>query len=273
MFTRRLPILAALGAASLFFTPGGARAQVVFFGGNGGIFGSPLYSSPYMSIYRPGWSTWSGWGGYASPFAYGNFRPGYGGYPYGYGGYPYGYGGYMAPGLYPGYAGYPGYRAYPGYGSYPGYSSSGMATLPYTPGLDLNYLSPGQLSGGSPRAPREYPDPGAGWPRARATLNPAVAVAPGSTLVRDRLGRVASGKAPARVEVRVPAADAKVWFQGQPTKQTGKVREFESPPLTPGTEYTYRIRATWLSGGKEVTRNETVTIHSGARVQVDFTSK
>src|SRR4051812_34185215 len=37
----------------------------------------------------------------------------------------------------------------------------------------------------------------------------------------------------AHVTVRVPA-DANVWFENLPTTSTGPVREFNSPPLSPG---------------------------------------
>src|SRR5579871_5838355 len=35
---------------------------------------------------------------------------------------------------------------------------------------------------------------------------------------------------------------AQVWFNNQPTKAQGKVRYFESPPLTPGKQYYYSVR-------------------------------
>src|SRR5205807_4910828 len=42
----------------------------------------------------------------------------------------------------------------------------------------------------------------------------------------------------ASLTVREPS-DAQLWFQGTPTNQGGAVREFESPQLPPGREYTY----------------------------------
>ncbi len=39
-----------------------------------------------------------------------------------------------------------------------------------------------------------------------------------------------------RVNVRVPS-DAKIWFDGSQTSQTGTTRSFESPPLAAGPEY------------------------------------
>jgi uncharacterized protein (TIGR03000 family) len=249
MFTRRATVLAALVAAYFVLTPGQAQAQAVFFGGGfgfggGGIFGNPIYRSPYFNTYRPGWG---GWGGFPS---YGGIPPNFGGYPYG---------GYMTPGLYPG--------AYNNPGSYP----SGLGTLPYTPGLNLAFLSPTTMSG-PPSAGYYANDLNRFSPRIRMSLGPALPVPPDSTLLRDRLGPPAERRAPAAVEVRVPA-DAKVWFQDQLTKQTGAVRRFESPPLRPGVDYSYRIRASWMEGGKEVTRDQTVSVRPNGRAVVDFTSK
>src|SRR5262249_31075720 len=52
----------------------------------------------------------------------------------------------------------------------------------------------------------------------------------------------------AHLTVRVPA-DARVWFDGAATTSTGPVRQFPSPPLTPGKRYSYEVRASWKEGG------------------------
>ncbi len=67
----------------------------------------------------------------------------------------------------------------------------------------------------------------------------------------------------ARIEVRVPEG-AVVAFGGQATRQTGAVRRFESPPLKPGTEYTYAVTVTWSAGGKEVTESREVVVRAGS---------
>jgi len=74
----------------------------------------------------------------------------------------------------------------------------------------------------------------------------------------------------ARVRVVVPAG-AKVWFDGKDTKQTGTLRRFESPQLTPGKDYTYDVKATWTENGKEVTRTRHVDVRANSGVTVDFT--
>ena len=73
------------------------------------------------------------------------------------------------------------------------------------------------------------------------------------------------------ITVRV-APDAQIWFDDTATKQTGTLREFESPPLTPGKTYTYDIRAQWRENGREVTQSRHIGVQAGGRVTVDFTS-
>jgi uncharacterized protein (TIGR03000 family) len=64
-------------------------------------------------------------------------------------------------------------------------------------------------------------------------------------------------------------ANARIWFDGDLTHQTGPVRDFESPPLQPGQTYTYNIRARWMQNGQPVTQDRTVTV-AGQRTMVDF---
>ena len=72
------------------------------------------------------------------------------------------------------------------------------------------------------------------------------------------------------INVTVPADDAKISFDGSMTVQRGKQRQFVSPPLQPGREYTYDIRVNWKQDSREVTRNRQITIHSGDVVNLTF---
>jgi uncharacterized protein (TIGR03000 family) len=74
----------------------------------------------------------------------------------------------------------------------------------------------------------------------------------------------------ARIRLIVPA-DAKVWFGTSPTQQTGAVRYFDSPELTPGKDYVYDVKATWTENGKEVTQTRKVDVRANAGTTVDFT--
>ena len=163
------------------------------------------------------------------------YRGGY--YPYHHYGYGYGYG--FGVGIYLGYpSGYPS----DSYGPYAGYAPEYFPPPPAAP------------------APLHYAGP------------PGLPLAPGS-----RAGDLAPGDQQqqpadltAHVEVRVPA-DADVWLGAGKTRQTGAVRQFVSPPLAPGQEYTYEVRARWTEGGKEVVQTRRLDVRAGSWKGVDFT--
>src|SRR5262245_35784043 len=70
---------------------------------------------------------------------------------------------------------------------------------------------------------------------------------------------------PALVSVRVPAADAEVWFNDRLTQQTGTARSFQSPPLTPNGTYAYRVTARWLANGRPVLQTRHVLVRAGGQ--------
>jgi uncharacterized protein (TIGR03000 family) len=74
----------------------------------------------------------------------------------------------------------------------------------------------------------------------------------------------------AHMTVRVPP-DAQVWFENQTTNQKGAVRNFVSPALAPGNDYTYDVRALWQQGGRNVDQKRQVAVHAGSHITVDFT--
>jgi uncharacterized protein (TIGR03000 family) len=76
----------------------------------------------------------------------------------------------------------------------------------------------------------------------------------------------------ARIEVRLPVADAQVWVAGRATSSRGLVRIFESPALAPGNTYRYTLRATWLQNGQPVTEERQVNVTAGEVSVADFTS-
>jgi uncharacterized protein (TIGR03000 family) len=238
-----LTAVATLAATLLLMTPGTSDAQIRFGVGRGG--GLSFGNAPY----------YGGYGGYGYR-GYGYGSPGYGYRGYGYG-YP-GYSGYNSAwsygrGYYPGYSNYYGGNYSPSYGSYftPNYlSSSGYN---YSPDYTYNY-TPGYSS-----APAyQYSSSGVTgdvqsfYPPASESATP-------------------QGDTSAFVKVRVPAEDAEVWFEGSPTKQRGTEREFVSPPLTAGRNYTYEIRARWMENGREMDQTRRVPVRPGERVTVDFT--
>jgi uncharacterized protein (TIGR03000 family) len=167
-----------------------------------------------------------------------------------------GYGGFYARGFYPGYYARPYrwsyYGFYPGYFGtnyyystpyfYPGYAYSEG----YYPGYEESYTysQPVQTTEYSSFYP---PEETAGY-----AAGPA-AVEPNAVLIR----------------LTMPP-DAELWFNGEKTTQTGSAREFVSPPLTPGKDYTYTVHARWMQNGQEVDRDRTLTVHAGDRLNLDL---
>jgi uncharacterized protein (TIGR03000 family) len=57
--------------------------------------------------------------------------------------------------------------------------------------------------------------------------------------------------------------DARIWFEEEPTKQTGTLRQFVSPPLTAGKSYTYTVRVEWPEDGQWVSQAHSFPVHAG----------
>jgi uncharacterized protein (TIGR03000 family) len=74
----------------------------------------------------------------------------------------------------------------------------------------------------------------------------------------------------AHIEVHVPAADAKIFFDGDSTYLQGIDRSFASPPLDPGRTFSYKIKAEWTENGKKVDRTQDVAVSAGQTATVDF---
>jgi uncharacterized protein (TIGR03000 family) len=75
----------------------------------------------------------------------------------------------------------------------------------------------------------------------------------------------------ARFQVRMPAGENEVWLNGVRTRQTGAQQWYKSPPMTPGEDYSYEVRARWTENGQTVERTRTVLIHANDRVTIDLT--
>jgi uncharacterized protein (TIGR03000 family) len=74
----------------------------------------------------------------------------------------------------------------------------------------------------------------------------------------------------AQIRVLVPDPNARVWFDGNPTQQTGTDRLFHTPSLQAGVANTYRIRATFMQNGREMTQERVVSVTPGRMSMVDF---
>ncbi len=87
------------------------------------------------------------------------------------------------------------------------------------------------------------------------------------------LGSSAAGQdsTTATVVVQVPA-DARLYFDGVEMKKVGSVRTFNTPPLEPGLNYGYDVKATVDRNGTTLTATQHVNVQAGKTVSVDFHS-
>jgi uncharacterized protein (TIGR03000 family) len=103
---------------------------------------------------------------------------------------------------------------------------------------------------------------------------PAVTAAPGNRPVRAAT-RLAAAEPPAtpdtraQIDLKVPR-EAEVWFDGAKTTQTGSLRRFVTPPLTPGGKYGYEVRVAWKDGTRTVTETRRLDLAAGDRVTAAF---
>jgi len=73
----------------------------------------------------------------------------------------------------------------------------------------------------------------------------------------------------ATIVVTLPA-DAKLYFDNAPTTSKSERREFVSPALQTGTEYSYTLKAEIVRDGKTEIKTEKVIVRAGAQASVSF---
>jgi uncharacterized protein (TIGR03000 family) len=83
------------------------------------------------------------------------------------------------------------------------------------------------------------------------------------------LAVAAEDTASATVIVKVPG-DGRVYFDGDPTKQTGTTRTYSTPDLRRGKSYVYEVKAEVVRNAKSVTKTKDITVRAGETTQVDF---
>jgi uncharacterized protein (TIGR03000 family) len=74
----------------------------------------------------------------------------------------------------------------------------------------------------------------------------------------------------AKITVYGMPAEAEIFFDSQPTTQTGGQRDYFTPPLKVGQIYEYKVVARWQENGREVKRSRRVSMTGGDAVRVDF---
>jgi len=73
----------------------------------------------------------------------------------------------------------------------------------------------------------------------------------------------------ALINVKV-APNATLTFDDQPTQQTGEFRQFMTPTLEPGKNFSYTVHAKWQDGGRDMDQSRKVSVRAGQQAQVDF---
>ena len=125
-------------------------------------------------------------------------------------------------------------------------SGSRYPSVPWGRGGYYNPINPAYLT--PPRAPGYTKE------SARDVVLPNMNQEPGLAAVLD---------------IKMPCF-GELWVDGFSTEQLGTDRLFRSPPLAPGSEYVYEVKARWTQNGKPVTRTKTVRVRPGQRALVDF---
>lgn len=170
------------------------------------------------------------------------------------GGGGWGGGVYHGGGYYPG-GYYDGGRFYGGYGSPFYYGGGNYYGGPYFYGSGRgNFGQPYYYSdGGNPQYFNTNPIIYSEQPA------PSIAVMASSD---NNAGR-------AEVDVKVPDANAQVWFQGAQSLEQGKERKFWLPSLAAG-DHSFTVRGTWMENGQQVTRDKVVHVSPGKTITVDL---
>ena len=216
-----------------------------------GLHGHQEYRHRRRGCCGGGYGGCSG-GGYGGCYGgYAGCTGGYGGYGCagGYAGCTGGYGGYGCAGGYAMYGGpagtYATFGDYSGFGGYAGYS--GSSPMIYSSAYGPGYFMPAT----------NFNQSNLGEQRGDTSANANRADANQATLVVD-----------------LPA-NARLTIDGQPTQLTSATRTFITPPLQPGQEYYYDLKAELNRDGKPLAATKRVTIRPGqeSRVRLDFSGQ
>jgi uncharacterized protein (TIGR03000 family) len=92
----------------------------------------------------------------------------------------------------------------------------------------------------------------------------------GDGLTTGQVPTSTAGTGQAVIDVRVPVANADVYFEGINTRQQGEKRGFMSPTLQTGLTFYYKVSAKWRDGDKVVEREKSVGVRAGETTVVDF---
>jgi len=141
----------------------------------------------------------------------------------------------------------------------------GGVGIDYGPGYSSPYY------GGSPYSGDRYsygPYSGRGYYYPDSYLGPNYYPDAVTQIPADNRQSFYSDPNSATITVRVPNADAQVWFDDKPTAQRGMERMFQTPGLQSGGTYT--IKARWMEDGRTIDQQRQVQVQPGRTITVDF---
>src|SRR5258708_28036049 len=125
------------------------------------------------------------------------------------------------------------------------------------------------LTAGSSVAQQGWPyNPDAGSGR---SISPRFVIGVSPSMAAPAAQIAAAMPVTVQFQLQVPV-DAKIWFDGQPTMQSGAARTFVSSPLTPGAQYSYVVRVAWHQSDLLIERARSITFKAGDQVNLDFTT-
>lgn len=76
---------------------------------------------------------------------------------------------------------------------------------------------------------------------------------------------------PVKIRVTMPWPSATLKIEGNETKQTGNTRNFVSPPIEPGRDYTYTLVAVWQPNNyTTITRTRQFVVRAGLMLEADL---
>ncbi|MGL6096081.1 MAG: TIGR03000 domain-containing protein [Fimbriiglobus sp.] len=100
----------------------------------------------------------------------------------------------------------------------------------------------------------------------------AVAFLAGPASAQAQVPPPPTGTIKTRLKVSVPDEKAELLIEDTVTKSTGKLREFESPPLDAGKEYEYLFKVSWRPNNYTVmSRTKAVQFKAGDELAIDLT--
>jgi uncharacterized protein (TIGR03000 family) len=96
----------------------------------------------------------------------------------------------------------------------------------------------------------------------------------GQTPKAEKTEKSAAAKVKTLIKVTVPQDDAELKIDGQVMKAQGEKREYDTPDLEAGMEYSYEFTAKWMPNNyTTITRKKSVKFKAGEPLTVDLTKE